>query len=97
MPNKSDYPELSHFFGAYLNQDYEISGDTVEEVLLCYKSETPVEAHKRMVSEIERFEVENSIHLEEMFLEMYGDDFSPALWGYTTFSFLEELKRLLLI
>ncbi|WP_262413723.1 contact-dependent growth inhibition system immunity protein [Paraburkholderia sp. UCT2] len=48
MKNQSTYPELGHFFGAYLNQDYDLSGDTLAEVVECYKQGTPVDAHERM-------------------------------------------------
>ncbi|MBN3803923.1 hypothetical protein GXB81_12785 [Paraburkholderia sp. Ac-20336] len=86
--------ELNHFFDAYLNQDYELSGEAVEEIVECYKQGTPAEAHRRMVSEIERFISEHP-DLDEALSDAYGNDFSPELWGYTTASFLEELKRLL--
>jgi len=33
MTHQSSYPELGHFFGAYLNQDYELSGETIEEMV----------------------------------------------------------------
>ncbi|MBB5457582.1 hypothetical protein OKW30_004423 [Paraburkholderia sp. Clong3] len=78
MKNQSTYPELGHFFGAYLNQDYDLSGDTLAEVVECYKQGTPVDAHERMLSEIERFKGEHP-DLDEAFEEAYGQDCSPDL------------------
>ncbi|WP_322010975.1 contact-dependent growth inhibition system immunity protein [Paraburkholderia sp. J12] len=94
MKDKSSYPELNHFFGAYLNQDYDLAGETIEEIVECYKQGTPPDAHKRMLFEMEHFKSEYP-DLDEAFEETYGNDFSPELWGYTTASFFDELKRLL--
>ncbi|MGF6293744.1 contact-dependent growth inhibition system immunity protein [Paraburkholderia youngii] len=82
------------FFGAYLNQDYELSGDTIAEVVECYKQGTPVDAHERMLSEMGRFKREHP-DPDRAFEETYGQDFSPDLWGRTAASFFEELTRLL--
>ncbi|MGB3436801.1 contact-dependent growth inhibition system immunity protein [Achromobacter sp.] len=34
---REPYPELEQFIGAYFNEDFEIFGDTIEEIALCYK------------------------------------------------------------
>ncbi|MGF6922361.1 contact-dependent growth inhibition system immunity protein [Paraburkholderia sp. 40] len=94
MENQSTYPELSHFFGVYLNQDYDLSGNTIAEIVECYKQGTPVDAHERMLSEIERFKSEHP-DLDKAFGNAYGQDFSPDLWGHTTASLLDELKQIL--
>ncbi|WP_178392141.1 contact-dependent growth inhibition system immunity protein [Burkholderia sp. SRS-W-2-2016] len=33
--------------------------------------------------------------LNDAFEQAYGSQFGPELWGYTTASFLEELRRIL--
>jgi hypothetical protein len=38
---------------------------------------------------------EHSTDLDCAFERSYGSGFDPTLWGYTTESFLNELKRLM--
>lgn len=86
---------MSHFFGAYLNQDYESSGNTLEEIVSCYQSESSEAVHRELSTEIDRLKNAHPKDLDEVFLRLFGSDFSPGLWGFTTASFLGELKRLL--
>lgn len=87
------YPELDQFFGAYLNQDYDLSGETIEEVVKCYKQGTSAEHRQRLAEEVGRFVEDHSDDLDAFFSARYGYDFDPALWGYTTASFFERLKQ----
>ncbi|TDV08335.1 contact-dependent growth inhibition system immunity protein [Paraburkholderia caballeronis] len=89
------YPGMRTFFGGYLNQDYELAGDTIPEIVACYKGDSPRECHFEMVHEIEAFMAEHPQDLDVAFETDYGSSFDPKLWGYTTASFLEELKGLL--
>lgn len=95
MSDRSHYPDLSHFFGAYLNQDYELSGGTIEEIVSCYQTETSEAVHHDLLAEIDRIKNAHPKDLDEEFLKLFGSDFSPELWGYTTASLLDELARLL--
>ncbi|HEY2024867.1 contact-dependent growth inhibition system immunity protein [Paraburkholderia sp.] len=89
------YPNMYQFFGGYLNQDFDLSGDTIPAIVSCYRSECPRENHLEMIHEINSFISEHPDDLDSAFEKDYGQDFDPALWGHTTASFLEELKRLL--
>ncbi|WP_368623468.1 contact-dependent growth inhibition system immunity protein [Paraburkholderia sp. BR13444] len=92
---ETSYPELNQLFGVYLNQDFDIWGETIPDIVACYKRDSPVADHQSMLAEIERFEKEHQHDLDVAFDQMYGHEFSPVPWGHTTASFLEELKRLL--
>lgn len=91
----SEYPELSQLFGVYLNQDFDIWGDTIPAIVACYKRDSPIADHKLMLAEIERFQKSHPHDLDIAFDKTYGHEFSPEPWGHTTASFLDELKRLL--
>ncbi|WP_373685701.1 contact-dependent growth inhibition system immunity protein [Paraburkholderia youngii] len=94
MENQSTYPELNHFLRSLPQSRLRTSGDTIAEVLECYKQGTPVDAHERMLSKIGRLKREHP-DPDRAFEETYGQDFSPDLWGRTAASFFEELTRLL--
>jgi hypothetical protein len=68
-------------------------GDSLEEIVTCYKRDSSPQEIMDTLGEIRRFEIEYVNNLDEEFYKAYGYDFNPELWGYTTASFLEELKR----
>ncbi|NML34699.1 contact-dependent growth inhibition system immunity protein [Paraburkholderia antibiotica] len=91
------YPELNQLFGVYLNEDCSYWGSTIEAIVSCYKKDSSRESVKNILVEIEHFEKEHAGNLDEAFEQAYGSQFGPELWGYTTTSFLDELRRILKI
>lgn len=89
------YPRMYEIFGAYFNQDYDIWGETIEEIVECYKRDSSSEHCRELIGEIDKFICDHPSDLDSAFERDYGDDFDPQLWGHTAISFLEELKRLL--
>ncbi|MBB5465709.1 hypothetical protein OKW30_002758 [Paraburkholderia sp. Clong3] len=85
---KSEYPELSQLFGVYLNQDFDIWGETISAIVACYKRDSPVADHKSMLAEIERFERKHQHDLDVAFDQVYGLEFSPVPWGTRPHHFL---------
>ncbi|WP_313625723.1 contact-dependent growth inhibition system immunity protein [Achromobacter sp.] len=92
--NEHQYPELEQFIGAYFIEDFEIFGETIEEIALCYKRVVGTERIQRACSEMDKFIVDHNVGAEAAFAERWGS-FDPALWGHTVASFFEELKRIL--
>ena len=95
MLDQQSYPQFHTLFGAYLNQDSDYWGDTLEEVVSCFKRDSSHGEIEDTLSEISKFKNEAGKNLDEVFYALYGHDFNPKLWGYTTASLLEELKGLL--
>ncbi|WP_028226600.1 contact-dependent growth inhibition system immunity protein [Paraburkholderia ferrariae] len=89
------YPRMHEIFGAYFNQDFDLWGDTIPEIVACYKRDSPPDYHRELITEIDSFLDEHSKDLDSAFQRDCYSGFNPALWGYTTASFLDELKRLL--
>ncbi|NIF53460.1 contact-dependent growth inhibition system immunity protein [Burkholderia sp. Ax-1724] len=89
------YPNLYQLFGAYFNQDSDLWGDTIPEIVSCYRRDCQRENHLEMIREIDSFISEHPNDLDSAFEKDYGQDLDPMLWGHTTASFLEELKHLL--
>lgn len=85
---------MDHLFNTYFGQDFDLFGETVLEIVACYKKDCPYD-YENLVREIDSFRSEHPNDLDSAFEKDYGHDFDPVLWGYTTASFLEELKRLL--
>jgi hypothetical protein len=96
VENKSPYPNLDFLIHAYFNQDFDLWGNNVQEIISCFIEESDQTLRTLTISEIDRLKLDHSVDLDEYFDEMYGFYVAPAPWGHTTASFLDELKRLLL-
>jgi hypothetical protein len=95
MKQRSAYPALDHLLHAYFGEDFDLSGNTVEEIVGCYKGESPLEHHRALREEIARFRQAHPNDLDDAFLGFYKNFFNPPLWNHTTDSFLTEVDRLL--
>lgn len=88
------YPELEQFIGAYFIEDFDIFGETIEEIALCYKRVAGNARIQQACLEMDKFISDNKVGADVAFAERWGS-FDPALWGHTTASFFDELKRIL--
>jgi hypothetical protein len=89
------YPQIDQLLHVYFGQDYDIWGNTIEEIVGCYKRDSPIEFQQALLDEIARFRQAHPHDLDAAFLAAYEYDFDPPLWKHTTDSFLTELDRLL--
>ncbi|SDQ32238.1 contact-dependent growth inhibition system immunity protein [Paraburkholderia tuberum] len=94
MSSSERYPAMDHLMRTYFGQDFDLFGETVPEIVACYKQDSPHD-YANLVREIDSFRTEHSHDLAIAFDQMYGRGFSPEPWGYTVASFLDEIQRLL--
>ncbi|MBB5412182.1 hypothetical protein HDG34_006153 [Paraburkholderia sp. HC6.4b] len=95
MKDESPYPNLDFLIHGYFNEDFDLWGNNVQEIVTCFKKESDETLHKLVVDEIDRFASDHSANLDGYFEEIYGLYVDPEPWGHTTASFLDEVKRLL--
>ncbi|HGH4667716.1 TPA: contact-dependent growth inhibition system immunity protein [Enterobacter cloacae] len=82
---------LDHLMGAYFNQDYDLFGETIEEVMEEYlKCEGPENA-KGLIEDCNNF-INRTDDVELEFLNLYKFDFNPSLWGITAKQFLTMIS-----
>jgi len=86
--------ELEQFLGAYFHEDYDLFGDTIEEIALCYKRVTSPDRIKQVCVEMDEFVAKYGAEAEVVFARHWGS-FDPTLWGHSVASFFDELKRIL--
>ncbi len=86
------YSYLDHLMGAYLNQDYDLSGETITEVVQCYIDSEGPEMSSGLATDCHKFLEETDI--EGKFRELYSSDFDPSLWGTTAKEFLVNTRQL---
>jgi len=89
-----NYSALNMLLAGYFHEDYDLFGETIEEVALCYKQATRAEEIKQACLEMDRFVAEFGPRSAEAYSQNWGS-FNPAGGGYTIPAFFEELKRIL--
>jgi len=94
MGSSKRHPAMDHLFTTYFGQDFDLFGETVPEIVACYKRDSPYD-YENLIREINSFRTEHPHDLTIAFDQIYGHGFSPEPWGYTTASLLDEIQRLL--
>ncbi|MGF6479213.1 contact-dependent growth inhibition system immunity protein [Paraburkholderia sp. JPY419] len=93
--NYGTYNNLEQLIMGRFHEDYSIYGNSIPELVLSYKAGMNEDERVAMLEEIVRFQKLNSNCLDMAFHDLFGSHCDPSLWGHTTASFLDELKRLL--
>ncbi|WP_231572333.1 contact-dependent growth inhibition system immunity protein [Pantoea eucalypti] len=83
---------MERLFGFFFGQDYDLFGETVEEILDSYlETENPKTAAK-VCQEAEYLLSSNDQVLTETFESISQGEFYPEPWGETVRTFLEKIK-----
>ncbi len=85
---------MDHIFSVYFGQDFDLFGETVPEIVACYKKDSPYD-YENLIREIDTFRSEHPDNLDAVFKQLFRRGFRPEGLGYTTASFLDEIQRLL--
>lgn len=89
------YSQLDHLMAGYLNQDFELFGSTIEDVVICFMKENAKSDWCRLIEDIENFKKSHSSTLDKSFLDIYGLSFDPSLWRISTSTFFDKVKSTL--
>ncbi|EDZ99008.1 hypothetical protein BH160DRAFT_5698 [Burkholderia sp. H160] len=95
MAGETEYPNLRLLFDGYLNQDYDLHGETYADAVRAYRSDIDEGMRLEAIAEVERFQTQHRLDLARAFESNFEREISFTSRGYTAQSFLEELKRLL--
>ncbi|WP_306714783.1 contact-dependent growth inhibition system immunity protein [Burkholderia dolosa] len=91
--NTQEYPRLFNLLGSYLGQDSDLWGNNFDEIITLYKSESTEEEVLELLHELNLLQERLGPALDDEFLKSYGYDFNPTLWGFTTASFFDALRK----
>ncbi|MBR8459240.1 hypothetical protein KDW07_19005 [Burkholderia dolosa] len=79
--------------GSYLGQDSDLWGDNFDEIITIYKNESTAEEVLELLQELDSLQKHLGPDMDGEFLKAYGHDFDPRLWGFTTASFFDALRK----
>src|SRR5262249_52333321 len=89
------YPFLRQLLGGGFHQDFDIDGDTLEEILAKFKSVTPEGGILGVKSDIETFIKNSRDALCKQFVAHFQPEVDPRRWGMTTREWLMRIHEIL--
>jgi hypothetical protein len=89
------YPFLRRLLGGWFHQDFDIDGETLEEILAKFKSVTPEAEVLGVKLDIETLLQNSADDLDDEFAGHFQPDIDPAGWGMTTREWLMCVHKIL--
>src|SRR5215475_14377033 len=89
------YPFLRQLLGGWFHQDFDIDGETLEEIIAKFKSVTSQVEILGAKSDIETLLNNSADDLDSEFVRLFVPDIDPAGWGMTTRQWLVRVHGLL--
>lgn len=93
---QQQYPELASFMGGWFHQDFDIHGDSLEDVVAAFKAESDAGLVQPLVADIDAFLATGDEGMDERFQEFFRPDVIPTAFRPTTREFLEAIRSALL-
>jgi hypothetical protein len=93
---QQQFPELAAFMGGWFHQDFDIHGDSLEEVVAAFRSESDVALVQPLVDDIDAFLATGDDGMEERFQDYFRPDVIPTAFRATTREFLQAIRAELL-
>jgi hypothetical protein len=90
------FSHLDQLLGAWFHQDFDLVGDTLEEILETYRSVSPDGRCAAVVRDIDRFLALPGDTLNDKFDQTFKPDIDPAGWGMSAREWLQRVRELLL-
>jgi CdiI immunity protein len=91
---KSPHPHLADFLGAWFHQDFDLVGETIEEVVDAYARTADIAARHALAADVESFLGEGDARdLDVRFMRDFDPDIDPTGLAVDTRDFLERILR----
>ncbi|MDR1968718.1 MAG: hypothetical protein LBQ32_08530 [Burkholderiaceae bacterium] len=94
--NPKVFLHLDEFLGAWFHQDFDLMGDTLEEILEAYRGVSTDEERAAVVHDIDRFLALPEDNLDDVFDSTFdpGGVYLPG-WGMSAREWLQRVRELL--
>jgi hypothetical protein len=91
IPRDQPYPLLNQLIGGWFHQDFDVEGETIEDVVAAYKAATSPEEVRGVKAEIRRFVEQAGDNIDDRFEMLFHHDSNPPGWGLTTRAWLDRI------
>src|SRR5436309_645897 len=95
-PYVDAYPYLDALVGGWFHQDFDLDGDTLEDLIDAYKKGTPPDDLGGARADIKRFLRQTPrAEIEQAFVRLFNPGVDPKRWAASVEEWLSEVYRLL--
>jgi hypothetical protein len=95
-PYLESYPYLDSLVGGWFHQDFDLDGNTLEEIVASYKKSAPPEDWMGVRADIQRFLRQHETpRLSEDFMRLFQPGTDPESWGMSAAQWLTRIAELL--
>ncbi len=91
---RRNFPHLDHFLNAYMHQDWQIYGETLENVVAIYVEDVSSDDVALLHDEISEFLSTQEDLSEPAYRQLYPNSVLPSGWGMTVQRWLEFVDEL---
>jgi hypothetical protein len=88
------FPYLDHFIGAYMHQDWQLFGNTVEEVVASFVKVSDADESHGLKMDIKRFVNYKGNDLDREYQRLFSGSVEPSSWDMSTREWLLWIERL---
>ncbi len=90
------YPNLASLLGGYFHQDFDIHGDTLEEIVGLYRKEGTQAEIDGLRKDIQKFLAAfDDAHIKSAFVRIFHPDIDSEGWGLSVREWLLKINELL--
>ena len=89
------YPHLRAFLGAWFHQDFDLDGETLEDIVARYREVSPRFEIDATRGDIDKFIEAHGDSAHKAFVENFDPDVDPSGWGMSTRDWLFQIRQLL--
>jgi hypothetical protein len=90
----TSYPYLGHLLGGWFHQDFDLVGDSLEEIVGDFRATSPAEDLAGLHADISRLLRLHGDRLEAAFGELFGEVVEFSGWGLSARQWLERVDAL---
>jgi hypothetical protein len=99
MPSSANFPYLASLIGGYFHQDFDLNGNTLEEIIETSKKTSSAEETAGTIADIQRFLAtygDSDARIATEFVRLFDPGIIAEGWeGLTTRQFLLKIETLL--
>ena len=89
--SKNGYQKLKALVSGWFHQDFDIEGDTVQEIIRAFNTSSTLQDRQLLAQDISRFLEIDDDQLDAAFVQIFNPDIDPTVFSPTTRAFLEEI------
>jgi hypothetical protein len=87
------YPHLAELLGGWFHQDFDIEGETVEEIICAFNKSSSAQQRQAVIADIIEFLRTDDAQIDADFIRIFNPDIEPTGFAASTRAFLSEIAR----